>query len=173
MRLFTALEIRPEDRKQIFSWVDSYLLLPSEQVAQTNYHITLAFFGNMQDQNIEPLIDHLTSINERSPLSAFRMSLDQVAFWPKTGIIWIGPRSWPKALSRLAASHASAGTRYGAKKSNRPYQPHVSLTRGAQEMQPPLQDPAIDLQLSNVTLYESQQSSRSKIEYHPIERWTI
>ncbi len=173
MRLFTALEIRPEDRKQIFSWADSYLFLPSGKIAQTNYHITLAFFGTIQHQNIESLVDHLTAINERSPLPAFSMSLDQVAFWPKTGIIWIGPKSWPAELTSLSKSHATAGARYGARKSNRSYQPHISLTRGAQDMRPPLQNPAIDLQLSNVTLYESQQSSRGKVEYHTIQHWPL
>ena len=173
MRLFTALEIRPEDRKQIFSWADSYLLLPSGKVAQTNYHITLAFFGNIQQQSIESLVDHLADINERSTLSAFSMNLDQVAFWPKTGIIWIGPTSWPKELTSLSASHASAGARYGARKSNRPYQPHISLTRGALEMSSPLKSPLIKLQLSNVTLYASQQNSRGNVEYHSIERWPL
>jgi 2'-5' RNA ligase len=173
MRLFTALDIKPEDRKRIFSWADSYLLLPAGKIAQTNYHITLAFFGDIQQQNIEPLVNQLTTLNERSSLRPFLIRLDQVAFWPKTGIIWIGPSAWPQDLSRLSASHASAGTRYGARKSNRAYQPHISLTRGAQEMSPPLLAPAIELQISDVALYESQQNSYGKVEYHPVERWHL
>lgn len=173
MRLFTALEIKPEDRERIFRWADSYLLLPSGQIAQTNYHITLAFFGDIKHQNTEPLIEHLVSVNERFPLPTVKLTLDQVAFWPKTGIIWIGPSAWPKELTHLSASHANAGSRYGARKSNRPYQPHISLTRGAQYMNAPLQNPEIELEISNVSLFESRQNSHAKVEYHSLERWSL
>ena len=173
MRLFTALEIQPEDRKRIYSWADSNLPLPFGQIAQTNYHITLAFFGEIKQQNTEALIEQLAYSNEKSSISPLSLRLDQVAFWPKTGIIWIGPSAWPNSLNKLAASHASAGTRYGAKKSNRAYQPHISLARGAQEMRPPLHEPEIDISIRHITLYESQFSSSGKVEYHAVERWPL
>ena len=174
MRLFTALEIQPEDRKRIYSWADRNLPLPSfGQVAQTNYHITLAFFGEIKHQNTEALVEQLTSANERLSTPSLSLRLDHVAFWPKTGIIWIGPSSWPNALNKLATSHASAGTRYGAKKSNQAYQPHVSLARGAQEMRPPLHEPEIEISIRHIALYESQSGSTGKVEYHAIERWSL
>lgn len=174
MRLFTALEIQPEDRKRIYSWADSNLPLPSfGEIAQTNYHITLAFFGEIKRQNTEALLEQLTYANEKSAMSCLSLRLDQVAFWPKTGIIWIGPSAWPNSLDKLSASHASAGTRFGAKRSNRAYQPHVSLARGAQEMRPPLHEPEIDISIRHITLYESQFGSAGKVEYHAIERWSL
>ena len=173
MRLFTALEIASSDRQRIFNWVDRYLTLPTKQVAQTNYHITIAFFGDIKNENVEALVGKLNQLNEHAALNTFTLRLDQVAFWPKTGIIWIGPQTWPDALTKLAASHSSTGTLYGAKKSHRTYQPHISLARGASEMSAPLLQPEIDISVTHVTLYESQRTGGGRVEYHSLERWPL
>lgn len=173
MRLFTALEINTADRQAIYNWADRYLMLPAKQVAHTNYHVTLAFFGEIKNESIESLAEQLDLLHANTPINSFTLRLDQVAFWPKTGIIWIGPRNWPQTLTKLAASHASIGSRYGAKKSHRQYQPHISLTRGADSLSPPLLEPEIDIAITHVTLYESQRNASGKIDYQSVERWPL
>ena len=101
------------------------------------------------------------------------MHLDQIQFWPKTGIVWIGPSTWPKQLDRLANSHRNAAASIGAKKARNSFQPHVSLTRGVETFLNPPEPPHIELNIKNVVLYESFNTEAPSMAYRAVERWPL
>ena len=102
-----------------------------------------------------------------------QLVLDCVGYWPKPGIYWLGPTSWPEPLSALAAKLRHLATNAGARRDRNPFQPHVTLFRNCATPPPA---PASDLQLpllyQHFTLYESRQG-KSGVTYHPLQHWEL
>lgn len=173
MRLFTAVALNNEQKRRIFEWKEKHFSRLSKSVPPDNYHITLAFFGEVQHNLLEPLISKLDSAHAKHSVRSMAFNIDQIAFWPKTGIVWIGPKQWPDTLSQLAKSHGHVGTSIGSKKSRNAYQPHITLARSVQDFSGQVEQPALQLEINNVTLFESLRGNTGRVQYQPIHQWEL
>lgn len=173
MRLFTSLELSSKDKTKLFHWRERNLSAHLGAIPEKNFHITLCFFGEVADKNACQLVSDIEAANAVTHLKPFTLSLDQLSFWPKTGIIWIGPSECPDALGRLANKHQSIAAKLGVKKAKHNYQAHVSLVRDASAFVKPLQSEAINVDISAICLYESHSKNFSTPQYSVVERWPL
>jgi 2'-5' RNA ligase len=173
MRLFFALEPLPEIALQIADWRDRQLAVAGKPVPAANFHITLAFLGDLKPQAVEQLCSHVDDYLERSQASRGELELNQVGYWPKPGIYWLGPERWPESLNRLVLKLQSLGTAVGAKRSRGKFQPHITLFRRCEAPPPaPVEAPKFHLPLAEFTLFESK-SGKQGVSYHPLEHWLL
>lgn len=174
MRLFFALPLPAQLQLAIDHWCTVALSAALDRIPARNYHMTLAFLGEVAGNRLDSLVQHADQV-----LAALQpgpedrnIRIDQTGYFAKPGIFWIGPSQWPKTLTQLAQSLQQAGNRIGCPASRQSFQPHISLIRHCKDPITPLATPDFSLPLTEVVLFESQQS-RSGVQYHALESWPI
>ncbi len=173
MRLFFALELDSRCAVAITDWRDRQLPGFGRPVPVANLHITLAFLGEIGHQRLERLCDGVDDYLHRSPGEAGALELDQVGYWPKPHILWLGPSRWPDSLDRLAAGLARVGTVEGGRRKRGSFQPHVTLCRGCEAAPAaPASPPRFRLQYRDFALMESRQG-RAGVSYEPVAHWRL
>ena len=61
-RLFFALDIEEQDKKALAHWRETSLKLPFKKVPKDNFHVTLAFLGNISTEQQTALISFADQI---------------------------------------------------------------------------------------------------------------
>jgi len=173
MRLFFALEAESATTLAIANWRDTRLMTDGRPVPAANFHITLAFVGELPDGKSERLADAVDAwVGAVAPASG-TLVLDTPGYWPKIGIYWLGPAQWPEALDGLARKLRSLATTAGARRDSAAFRPHVTLIRGCE--QPPAAPiclPAISWRYRHFSLLESVQG-KSGVSYRPLASWAL
>lgn len=93
-------------------------------VAPENIHLTLAFLGE-QPARLAAEID----MRAAAAISAFQLSFDELGYWRKTGIAWLGVSAAPRELADLEQGIARALAALGLEGDERPFSPHITLAR--------------------------------------------
>ena len=200
MRVFFALELDPATAVQVADWRErqfSFAASPpggrdsagrtsagrtsagrssaGRPVPPANFHITLAFVGDLREPSLEQLcgaVDNWLEASDPAP-SGSSIRLDTIGYWPKPGIYWLGPDSWPDQLTELAGKLRGLATSAGGKRDRNRFQPHVTLFRGCSGAPPPpVEPPDFTLAYSHFTLFESRQG-RKGVSYHPLQDWRL
>ncbi|MFV8820064.1 RNA 2',3'-cyclic phosphodiesterase [Haliea sp. E17] len=173
MRLFFALDIPGPLALDIATWREQQLPLLGRPVPAANFHITLAFLGEIPDSRLDALCQDVDAAAEKLAPAAFELQLDQVGYWPRPGIYWLGPASWPDSLEHLARKLGGIGAIHGHEKRREHFQAHVTLFRGCEAAPPaPALAPDFRLSCSEFLLMESRQGKRG-VSYHPVAGWEL
>ncbi len=173
MRLFFGLEPDEETALAIAAWRDRELPHSGRSVPIANLHITLAFLGEVSHHRLERLTAATDELAQAGATPSFGLVLDQLGYWAKPRICWLGPGAWPDQLNQLASSLAGLGAAQGGKRSRGQFQPHLTLARGCEIPPPaPLNPPHFELQFSHFSLFESRQG-KSGVSYHPVASWEL
>ena len=90
-------------------------------------HLTLAFLGDQPADRI-PALHHLAD-GIRAP--GFVLSLDEIGYFRRTGINWLGASAPQTGLAALHAQLALTLHAGGFPVDERPYAPHLTLARGS------------------------------------------
>jgi 2'-5' RNA ligase len=96
-------------------------------MAVPNYHITLAFLGDVPADRIDCLY-HLAEGLRGEP---FELRLDTFGFFERARVVWLGPSEEPPALADFQARLNQALPRCDLVPEGRPYHPHLTLLRNA------------------------------------------
>jgi RNA 2',3'-cyclic 3'-phosphodiesterase len=100
-------------------------------VAVEQWHVTLAFYGEVPDAKVDELTERLARAAARG--STMTLRLAGAGTFPrqpvKARVLWAGLDGDVEALSRLAASCAAAGRRLGLAMEERAFRPHLTLAR--------------------------------------------
>ncbi|HET8552387.1 MAG TPA: RNA 2',3'-cyclic phosphodiesterase [Gammaproteobacteria bacterium] len=94
-------------------------------VTPDNYHVTLKFLGSTDDDGYDCVCAAADAIRAQP----FELRLDQIGFWPKPRILWLGAEQVPEALTALVHDLDQAAEGCGFEPELRPYRPHVTLVR--------------------------------------------
>lgn len=173
MRLFFALEPPGALAVQLADWRDQQLPALGRPVPAGNFHITLAFLGNISEKNLERLCLETDELLSRRAFEAGKLQLDQLGYWHKSGIFWLGPSTYPPTLKNLASALESRGAAVGARRKRGHYSPHVTLFRGCQQPpHAPTQEPHFSWPYNSFTLLESRVSDHG-VSYHPLAEWKL
>lgn len=173
MRLFFGLEPDEHTALAVAAWRDRELPSIGRAVPVANLHITLAFLGEISPHRLERLTSATDELTQAKPMAAFSLVLDQLGYWAKPRICWLGPGVWPDELNRLASSLAGLGSAQGGKRSRGQFQPHITLLRNCDIPPPaPLRPPEFQLHFSHFNLLESRQG-KSGVSYHPLASWQL
>jgi 2'-5' RNA ligase len=171
MRTFLALELPGETAMQIADWRDRQFGPVGRAVPPANFHITLAFIGELSEGRLERLCLATDEWLAGAGPAGGKLLLNCTGYWAKPGIYWLGPDEWPEALSQLAGKLRQLATAAGARRDRNSFRPHVTLFRNCSTA-PPVTAPAISLPYSHFTLYESRQG-KTGVSYHPLQHWEL
>lgn len=156
-RLFIAVPLTDQARGAIVAGLPP---LPGRLVPPQNWHFTLRFLGNTDARRRDTLIATLRD----TPLGRnFPIHFDGLGAFPRAKrarIIWLGVTDGARQLVSLAEVVESAVRRSGFGAEERPFKPHLTLTRveparavaDVLEAQPPLD---VSMPVTEATLVRS------------------
>jgi 2'-5' RNA ligase len=132
MRLFVALEIPEAVRREVARRIAGLRerLPRAKWVDPANLHLTLLFFGQVDDAKVPALAAALGEAFAKHPPLELRLA-DAGTFPPRrpARVAWIGMES-PGDLSGLQADASAAAVEaIGFEPEERPFHPHVTLAR--------------------------------------------
>jgi RNA 2',3'-cyclic 3'-phosphodiesterase len=173
MRLFFGLQLDATTALQVADWCDRQLACAGQPVPPANFHITLAFIGPLPEPAIERLCLAVDEWLPRGTVTGATLLLDRTGYWPKPGIYWLGPTTWPEHLARLAQKLNSLASAVGAKRDRNSFQPHITLYRRCDTAPPaPTLSPSIDMAYRHCALFESRQGKQG-VSYHVLQDWDL
>ena len=172
MRLFFAFSVPKHECLAIDHWRDKMFAPSSGKIPSQNFHITLSFLGALSPSQLDRLCSETDELLTRKVFCASNINIDQYAYWPKPGIAWIGPSTWPKQVDLIQQQLAQLAKRLHLRQSKQSFQPHISLFRSKMPPSAPLLQPAFSIPCDTIVLYESIQK-RVGTEYHEIESWPL
>ncbi len=169
MRLFFGLGLSAPEAIALADWRERCVHCDGRPVPMANFHLTLAFLGELQPRRLDDLLT--TADGLLGADRDYSMVIDQVGYWSRPGIYWAGPSVWPKALEDLATALRGLSVQFGGKRERAAFQPHITLFRRCQSAPPaPAAAPAIALAPESVVLFESRQG-RDGVSYQPLAEW--
>jgi 2'-5' RNA ligase len=163
-RLFFALWPDAATR-QLCQQITNSLSKHGSPVNAMNFHVTLAFLGQVDSQQQIAL----TQAASRIQFTAMKLSFNRLSYWKKPGIVCLSTDHPDPATSDLAEQLAQIGRLNGLQMDERPFQPHVTLLRKAHSL-PRLDFEPIHWQAKRFCLVESY-SKPAGVEYRVLEQW--
>ena len=143
-------------------------------VPEENLHVTLAFFGEVEEQGVPALCDRLSGVAARH--AALYLTLDAVRARPslrRAGMIWAAFRDSEGECASLAADLAAVAEMAGSHADHRPFNAHVTLCRSKrpQHLRQETLDTALvsvrgmsdSLSVPSITLCESRLTPRGAV----------
>jgi 2'-5' RNA ligase len=97
------------------------------RVVPENIHLTLAFLGSVDVSFRECAEQAAAEIRAAS----FTLALEQMGYWSKSGILWVGPNQAPQPLLHLVNDLNAGLAGCGYEAEQRPYAAHLALARKA------------------------------------------
>lgn len=135
-RLFFALWPDEEVRGQLAIYPPRLRGCGGRVVAVDNLHITLAFLGSVDEATRCCLEEAADAIQ----LPPFTLELDQLGFWRRPHVVWLGAEKTPESLLDLAELLKKAMIGCDLEPDERPFQAHMTLMRKARRP-PAAEDP--------------------------------
>lgn len=165
LRLFFALPCPPGQAAAICAWRNEQGL-GGRPVPAANLHVTLAFLGARPAADLEAIRQVAAGIDCPSfDLVVNRLiSLDQ-------GFICLAPAEAPPALMKLADSLAERLRGLGLQLDNRPYLPHLTLTRHA-DTQTQGAAATFSWKAEHFVLYQSLNTPEG-VRYRELDSWPL
>ncbi|PLW69797.1 RNA 2',3'-cyclic phosphodiesterase [Pseudohalioglobus lutimaris] len=173
MRLFFALLPGPDLAREIADWRERSISADGRPVPLANLHITLAFLGELSHHRLDPLCQAADELLTAPGLHLQTLRLNATGYWPRPGILWLGPSRWEGALANLAGQLQSRGALAGGKGKRGAYRPHLTLFRGCDQPPPaPLSAPDFSFDCSNISLLQSS-NGRQGVHYSDVANWRL
>ncbi len=136
MRLFAALELPEDVVSAIRAQVEPARALAPQLrwVSPGQWHVTLAFYGDVPQGSVDDLTTRLTRAARRVP--TFTASIGDPARFGsarRTRVVWVGLNQGREQVSRLAAGARAAGRRAGLVRddlaADARFRAHITLAR--------------------------------------------
>ncbi len=160
-RLFLAVALTDEVRHGLAAFLSERVVrLPGRPSPPDNWHLTLRFLGStnalQQDRILEFLDEHLV-------VEPFMLGFAGLGAFPKPSratVLWLGVGTGADGVAAMAAVSEEAATSVGFEPEDRPFHPHLTLSR----IRPPVGvDGIIDqvgvfplkMEVDRLTLYRS------------------
>lgn len=170
MRYFFAIEPNAQTKLNLDHWRSQYLPAFDNPVPVGNFHITTAFLGQVEQDKLEVICEHIDKQHLPAP---FSLTLDQQGYWSKPKVYWLGSQHVPEGLLDLVKLTEKAGKIAKINLPKRPYIAHLTLARKcAFEPASALLAPEFTTPITELGLYESI-SGKSGVKYLKRFSWTL
>lgn len=167
-RLFFALWPSEEVRSGLAEVMASLHVGHAKPVPAENLHITLLFLGSVTTQT-RTCAEAIAAGIAGHP---FELSLDQIGFWPQSGILWLGARELPESLAALVRDLHLGIAGCGIDLDARPFKPHVTLMRKALVVRRERPLGAVAWRVDDFVLVESK-TTRDGSHYQVLTSWRL
>jgi 2'-5' RNA ligase len=166
----------PEEIRHALAEAVGELSIPGRRVPPSNWHITLRFLGFIDETVFERFLNGLGDMETQG---AFRVGLSGLGAFPnprRAAVVWAGIGRGVDALTHLAEMTEEAAGRAGVAPEERPFHPHLTLSR----VRPPedvtdlmtSQGPLLDWVCDRVIVYESKHGKGGAV-YEPLETFLL
>lgn len=181
IRAFLAIDL-PESYRAGLSAVQDYLKKSGADVRWTNVaniHLTLKFFGDIEESQVETLAGAATPITGAIP--AFTLGVQGLGTFPgpkSPRVIWLGLSGQTNILAHLVDNLEQAFAPLGFPPEKRKFTPHLTLGRvrssqGREALSRALQTVTLpdfaEIQVQNLVLYRSTLRSQGAL-YTPLQK---
>lgn len=129
-RLFFALWPSVATRKAVDKFNQTLKVPGLKTVKADNLHVTLVFLGNVDRQTERLIKRKVSGISAQQ----FMLNFNQLAFWHKPRILCLLSQTIEPQLLSLVDALTQVAEQCAIKVEDRPYQPHITLARKAQEL---------------------------------------
>ena len=183
-RMFAALlpndQLRDQINRLTLLGISAADINHIHPVPAANLHLTLAFYGEIDQQTQVAISAELAEI----ATEPFEIRLDQIEFWPKAGILCLVPTEPPAQLLQLAAYADRAKCAWSQQRpqrrrsrsdrvlSKQPFSAHVTLARRVTALPPLVQPAPLNWTVDGVSLVESVPVAGHR-EYRIREFWPL
>ncbi|MDY6993095.1 MAG: RNA 2',3'-cyclic phosphodiesterase [Pseudomonadota bacterium] len=134
-RVFFALWPDERTRQQLSQLSQQLTQGISGRIIDTdNLHLTLVFIGSVDLQRRQCLETVASAIQAQR----FTLVFDQLGYWRKPQIFWLGATHIPSALSTLVNQLTTELQVCGYQPESRPYKTHITLMRQVSSLPQPL-----------------------------------
>ena len=130
MRLFVALEIPSAVREKLAALIEALRAVSPQTrwVRPENLHVTLKFIGEVPEEKLAGIRAALAGIRSDQPCT---LDFRGLGFFPnekQPRVLWVGVEASPN-LKTLAADIELAMEPLGIPREQRPFSPHLTLSR--------------------------------------------
>ena len=168
-RLFFALWPNDEVRQLIRRHCKDLLRHSGGRpVALENLHITLAFLGSVdavQRQCVEKVAEAVT-------LPPFTLQLDQVGFWSRPRVLWLGAHETAETPIELAKQLAKGCRDCGLSLDRRPFKAHLTLKRKVHQAPPTMEVKPVMWPVEGFALVRSHTLPEG-VQYQVVREWQL
>lgn len=166
MRAFIGLSPDANTKLAIDAWRNKVFPHFDSPVPAANFHVTLAFLGNVSDKQLDT-INHL--IDEMPRITAFDVSLNQLGYWPKPKALWLGSQQSATEHLLLAKHIHKIANKSGLELQEQDYVAHLTLARKCKVNPPaPLFPANFKWHADQFHLFESKSGKQGV--YYPIRQ---
>jgi 2'-5' RNA ligase len=168
-RLFFALwpddEIRAAIKNRIQQQIKKH---PAKKVPVYNWHITLAFLGNVT-ANIKQCVQEKA---DQVQVDSCELRLDKLGHFKRTGVVWLGSETCPEPLTKLVEQLNSQLADCDYQSNFKTFIPHMTLLRKAYKALAAEPFEPVTWKIDNFVLVESVTDAQGP-HYEVINRWTL
>lgn len=171
MRLFFGLSLPPDVRAAVSAFAASLASdLPARWVLPENYHITLAFLGDVPQERLPEASAILADCAASFPPVLLRLGIADHFGRAENGILILRVLAQPELLplhDRLTQSLAAAGLPHDPG----PFAPHITLARHANVAAHPLPDMppcSLNFLAQEACVYLSARNESNILRYTPL-----
>jgi RNA 2',3'-cyclic 3'-phosphodiesterase len=143
-----------------------------------DFHITLKFFGDLPDNKVHQLKEHLPEIQKQL---AFSINVGKIGFFgdsKRPRVLWSGVEK-TESLQSLYSAVEEIASACGIVKENRPYRPHITIAKnwlgeakGEQiEQLAHMHNEQQIMKVDRIVLYQIFPQQRPK--YHPVATFEL
>ena len=125
-RVFFALWPDSRQRDRLRDVINSVARnVEGKAVDRREWHITLAFIGDIDEQRIPDLQARASQIN----VEPFRLGFDRLEFWARPKVACLVTATVPTELEKLVAELNAVMQEFGVIPKDRTYRPHITVSR--------------------------------------------
>ena len=176
-RIFLAVDLDNDVRHGLAAHLEPWTPLPGSTPPPANWHLTLRFLGRMDELAYESLLGRLDQADFGGQ---FTLTFGGLGAFPRparAAVLWLGTERGSDALGDLAAVVERAVVEAGFMPEERPFHPHLTLSRirPPQDVRPLIQAvPRFPLSqtVGGVTVFQSH-LGRGPAEYEVLEVFPV
>ena len=167
-RYFFGLNLANSNKQDIANWRKQYLPNDTKSVTSENFHITLLFLGNVDEETMSLCVKAVNHIYAEQ----FSISLNNIGFWAKPKVLFLGSDRVANNLVTLVEKLTNIALELAVNIQQRPYIPHLTLCRKAKHLPDVLVSPNFNIEFSSFCLYESISTDQG-VKYKVIHSWPL
>ena len=166
MRMFFSLQPSPSLALEIHAWQQLNWPTLQPAVPAENYHITVLYLGEVAEHQLALLQEAIEQLRIKGSVDQpLELHLDQIGFWPKSEVLWLGSTTADSVLEQLAKNLGRVTERMGWRRQHRTFHPHLTLKRRPKMLPAaPLVEPDFTFVADMLWLCESVQRNTIQLE---------
>jgi 2'-5' RNA ligase len=169
LRLFFGVWPPGPAATALHSWASAtQATVGGRAIAAANVHLTLAFLGSVPAERLE----HAIAAGRRVVGDRTALLLTEARYWPRSHIVWVGPKTTPAPLAGLAGELQRELAAAGFQLDEREFVAHVTLLRDVPRLRGLPTLPEVEWPIAEFVLARSETAAAGSV-YTILERFPL